>query len=115
VVGGRPFCCARRIQNRTSREVRKECQHRILAALPAGGIPNRDQDRHIMIKTVRGNITNLRVNFVGSRPATKSLAAAATLGYTLHLARLPAVSSLGGFRAELAVPSIMRPASETPH
>jgi hypothetical protein len=31
-----------------------------------------------MIVAVRGNITNLRVNFAGSRPATKLLVAAAT-------------------------------------
>jgi hypothetical protein len=31
-----------------------------------------------MIAAVGGNITNLRVNFAGSRPATKLLAAAAT-------------------------------------
>src|ERR1700687_4265967 len=31
-----------------------------------------------MIAAVRGNITNLRVNFAGSRPATKSLALTAT-------------------------------------
>jgi hypothetical protein len=31
-----------------------------------------------MINAVRGNITNLRVNCAGSRPATKLLAAAAT-------------------------------------
>jgi hypothetical protein len=31
-----------------------------------------------MIAAVRGNITNLRVNFAGSRPATKSLVATAT-------------------------------------
>ena len=36
-----------------------------------------------MIKAVRGNITSLRVNFVGSRPAIKSLPAAATWGYSL--------------------------------
>ena len=36
---------------------------------------DRDQDRHIMIAVVRGYITNLRVDFAGSRPATKSLAA----------------------------------------
>jgi hypothetical protein len=56
----------------------QDIQARLLAALPVGGIPNHDQDRHIMIKAGRRNITNLRVNFVGSRPATKSLAAAAT-------------------------------------
>jgi hypothetical protein len=48
-----------------------------LAALSADGIPNRDQDRHVMIAVVRGNITNLRVNFAGSRPATKLLVAKA--------------------------------------
>ncbi len=48
------------------------------AALPAGGIPDRDQDRHIMIAAKSGNITNLRVNCAGSRPATKSLAVTAT-------------------------------------
>jgi hypothetical protein len=31
-----------------------------------------------MIAVVRGNITNLRVNFAGSRPATKLLVAKAT-------------------------------------
>ena len=52
---------------------------RLFAALPAGGsIPNHDQDRHVMIAVLRGNITNLRVNCAGSRPATKSLAVRAT-------------------------------------
>jgi hypothetical protein len=31
---------------------------------------------------VRGNITNLRVNCAGSRPATKSLVATGRLGYS---------------------------------
>jgi len=44
----------------------------------AGSIPNRDQDRHLMIAAMGGNITNLRVNCAGSRPATKSLAVTAT-------------------------------------
>jgi hypothetical protein len=44
-----------------------------------------------MIKAVRGNTTNLRVNFVGSRPATKSLAAAATwaTGLSTNLRSMP--------------------------
>jgi hypothetical protein len=34
-----------------------------------------------MIAAVRGNLTNLRINCAGSRPATKSLAVRATWGY----------------------------------
>src|SRR5437868_8427499 len=61
----------------------RDLRARLLAAPSAGGIPNRGQDRHLMIAAVGGNITNLRVNFAGSRPATKLLAAAANLGYKL--------------------------------
>jgi hypothetical protein len=46
-----------------------------------------------MIKAVRGNITNLRVKFVGSRPATKSLAAAApwATGLSINLCSMQAL------------------------
>ncbi len=50
----------------------------LLAAPSAGGILNRDQDRHLMIAAMGGNTTDLRINFAGSRPATKSLAVTAT-------------------------------------
>jgi hypothetical protein len=44
-----------------------------------------------MIAAVRGNITNLRVNFTGSRPATKLLAAEATwaTGLSTNLCSIP--------------------------
>jgi len=44
-----------------------------------------------MIKAVRGNITNLRVNCAGSRPATKSLAVTATwaTGLSTNLRSMP--------------------------
>jgi len=46
-----------------------------------------------MIAVVRGYITNLRVNFAGSRPATKSLAAATTsaIGLSTSLSSLLAL------------------------
>jgi hypothetical protein len=56
----------------------REFRARLLAAPSAGGIPNRDQDRHLMIAAMGGYITNLRVNCAGSRPATKSLVITAT-------------------------------------
>src|SRR3982075_4331829 len=69
---------------------------RRLAALSAGGIPNRDQDRHVMIAVVCGNITNLRVNFAGSRPATELLVAEATWATDLstNLGSMPALPSM---------------------
>jgi hypothetical protein len=43
-----------------------------------------------MIAAVRGNITDQRVNFAGSRPATKSLAATATWATALsNLCSMP--------------------------
>jgi hypothetical protein len=46
-----------------------------------------------MINAVRGNITNFRVIFAGSRPATKLLAAAATWATALstNLSPMPAL------------------------
>jgi len=47
---------------------------RLLAAHPARGIPSRDQDRHIMIKSARGRIAG--PCFAGSRLALTRLARA---------------------------------------
>jgi integrase/recombinase XerD len=45
-----------------------------LAALPAGRIHRRDQDRRIMIAVVHLKLKNLRVTFAGPRPAMNCLA-----------------------------------------
>ena len=49
---------------------------RRLAALSAGGIHRRNQDRHIMIRSVRGNIPVVPFCFAASRPAMTMLAVA---------------------------------------
>jgi hypothetical protein len=60
-----------------------------------------------MIAAVRGNITNLRVNFAGSRPATKSLAATATCATasSTNLASVP-VLPIVGVRSSSPISSI---------